>query len=145
VRVGGQRFTGLRVAEFAGACADIAQYHKGGGAAVPAFTNVRTVSAGTYCMEVIPLNKMFHPCVVLPARPLHLKPFRKSSPFLHIPFIGPQNYKKGSTYTWPTKRLYQNRKPFTAEFAKGFRRVRKELNINVLTLRPLRLPGDLCG
>ncbi len=55
-------------------CTDIAKYHKGGSAAVPAFANIRAVAAGADSVEIMSDDQIFKPRIIITTGPLHLHP-----------------------------------------------------------------------
>jgi hypothetical protein len=73
-----QRYSGGNRTEFAVACTDIAEDHKGRSAMIPAFANVGTIPAGTDCMQVLPHYQVFNAGIVLTIRTLHFHPVRKA-------------------------------------------------------------------
>jgi hypothetical protein len=62
--------------KFACPGADISEDHKSSGSGIPAFPYVGTITAGADGMKMVFFDEMFYPGIILPAGPLHLKPFR---------------------------------------------------------------------
>ena len=64
--------------------ANISKYHKGGSTAIPALTNVGTVTARTYGVEVIFFNQIFKLWIIFSVSTLHFHPVRETSFGIHF-------------------------------------------------------------
>jgi len=73
-----QRFTGQRIAKPTGTGANFPQYHKGSGAAIPAFTHVGATPTGADGVEVVFLYNFIYQGEVFGTLQVGFKPCRLS-------------------------------------------------------------------